>query len=316
MDRGAGGGGLMPTLLCLGLGYCAQDYVGEFGARFDRIIGTTRSAEQAEALARRRLRGRSVEMLLFDGNSRELTVAISQADALLVSAAPADGGDPVFATLGDEIERAPKLRSLIYLSTLGVYGDSGGAWIDETTQVSPTLARRGGARIAAERGWQELGAGRDLPVAILRLGGIYGPGQNSLVRLLRGTVHRIAKPGHVSNRIHVYDIAQAIDAAFAQRVDGVFNLVDDEPASPSDQIAFAAHLLGIDPPPEIPYAETEKILSPLALSFYDGCIRARNDRLKAVLGVSLRYPTYRDGLRALYEAGDHHAADPSRAAGE
>jgi nucleoside-diphosphate-sugar epimerase len=316
MDRGAGGGGLMPTLLCLGLGYCAQHYVGEFGARFDRAIGTTRSPEQAAALARQRFGDRSVEMLLFGGNSRELAVAISQADALLVSAAPADGRDPVLAAFENEIEQAPRLRSLIYLSTLGVYGDSGGAWIDETTQVSPTLARRGGARIAAEQGWQALGARRNLPVAILRLGGIYGPGQNNLVRLLRGTVHRVAKPGHVSNRIHVYDIAQAIDAAFAQRADGVFNLVDDEPASPSDQIAFAAHLLGIDPPPEFPYSEAERVLSPLALSFYDGCIRARNDRLKAVLGVSLRYPTYRDGLRALYEAGDHHAADPSRAAGE
>jgi nucleoside-diphosphate-sugar epimerase len=251
-------------------------------------------------------------MMLFDGVPRALAVVISQADALLVSAAPADGRDPVLAMLGDQIARAPRLRSLIYLSTLGVYGDSGGAWIDETTQVSPTLARRGGARIAAEQGWQALGARRNLPVAILRLGGIYGPGQNNLVRLLRGTVHRVAKPGHVSNRIHVYDIAQAIDAAFAQRADGLFNLVDDEPAPPSDQIAFAARLLGIGPPPEIPYAEAEKLLAPLALSFYDGCIRARNDRLKAVLGVTLRYPTYRDGLRALYEAGDHLAAGPTR----
>jgi nucleoside-diphosphate-sugar epimerase len=128
------------------------------------------------------------------------------------------------------------------------------------------------------------------------------------MRLLRGTVHRIAKPGHVSNRIHVYDIAQAIDAVFARRADGVFNLADDEPAPPSDQIAFAAHLLKIDPPPEFPYAEADKLLSPMALSFYDGCIRARNDKLKAVLGVTLRYPTYREGLRALYEAGDHLAA--------
>jgi nucleoside-diphosphate-sugar epimerase len=298
----------MPTLLCLGLGYCAQHYVSEFGARFDRVIGTTRSAEQAATLSGQRFGGRSVEVLPFDGNSRDLSSAIVQTEALLVSAAPADGRDPGLAAFENEIEQAPRLRSLVYLSTLGVYGDSGGAWIDETTQISPTLARRGGARIAAERGWQALGARRDLAVAILRLGGIYGPGRNGLVRLLRGTVHRIAKPGHVSNRIHVDDIAQAIDAAFAQRVEGVFNLVDDEPAPPSDQIAFAAHLLGIDPPPEISYAEAERVLSPLALSFYDGCIRARNDRLKTVLGVTLRYPTYRDGLRALHEAGDHLAA--------
>ena len=122
-----------------------------------------------------------------------------------------------------------------------------------------------------------------MPVTILRLGGIYGPGQNGMVRLLRGTVHRIAKPGHVSNRVHVHDIAQAIEAAFERQADGVFNVVDDEPAPPTDQIAFAARLLGIDAPPEIPYSEAGPLLSPLALSFYDGCIRARNDKLKNVL---------------------------------
>lgn len=300
----------MATLVCLGLGYCARHYVGQFGTRFDRVIGTTRSAERAAAFGQRRMGGRAVEMLIFDGtaSSRELAAAVWEADALLVSAAPADGRDPVLAVLADEIAHAPRLRSVVLLSTLGVYGDSGGAWIDETTETIPTLARRGSARIDAELAWRALGERRKLPVAILRLGGIYGPGQNGMLRLLRGTAHRVAKPGHVSNRIHVYDIAQAIDAAFARRADGVFNLVDDEPAPPSDQIAFAAHLLGIDPPPEISYAEASKLLSPLALSFYDGCIRARNDKLKAVLGVKLRYPTYRDGLRALHEAGDHLGA--------
>jgi nucleoside-diphosphate-sugar epimerase len=298
----------MPTLICLGLGYCAKHYVGEFGARFDRIVGTARTAEQAAALGRERFGGRLVEMLVFDGTSRTLADAIAQADALLVSAAPAEGRDPVLAAFESEIARAPRLRSVIYLSTLGVYGDSGGAWIDEATATSSALARRGGARLTAEREWQALGARRNLPIAILRLGGIYGPGQSNLVRLLRGTVHRVAKPSHVSNRIHVHDIAQAIDAAFAQHANGIFNVVDDEPASPSEQIAFAAELLGIDPPPEISYDEAKQLLSPLALSFYEGCIRARNDKLKSVLGVKLRYPTYREGLRTLYVAGDHMAA--------
>ena len=99
------------------------------------------------------------------------------------------------------------------------------------------------------------------------------------------------------------------DAAFAQRAAGVFNVVDDEPASPSEQIAFAAHLLGMEPPPEIPFAAAHKTLSPLALSFYEGCIRARNDQLKSVLGVKLRYPTYREGLRALHADGDHLAIE-------
>jgi nucleoside-diphosphate-sugar epimerase len=302
--------GVMPTLVCLGLGYCARHYVGEFGARFDCIIGTTRTAERAAALGGERFGGRSVEMIPFDGisASSDLAQAIAQADALLISAAPAKGRDPVLAALAGEIERAPRLASVVFLSTLGVYGDSGGAWIDETTETTSARARRGSARIDAERAWQALGARRKLPVAILRLGGTYGPGQNGMVRLLRGTVHRVAKPGHVSNRIHVYDIAQAIDAAFARRADGLFNVVDDEPASPSEQIAFAAQLLGIDPPPEISYAEAKTVLSPLAMSFYEGCIRARNDKLKTVLGVTLRYPNYRDGLRALFEAGDHLAA--------
>jgi nucleoside-diphosphate-sugar epimerase len=308
MDGGArADGGLMTTLICLGLGYCARHYVSEFGARFHHVVGTTRSADRAAALAREHLGGRPVEMLPFDGTSpsRELQAAILAADVLLVSAAPTDGRDPVLAALEQELAQAPRLKSVVYLSSLGVYGNSDGAWIDETAPAIAALARRGGSRINAELAWQALGTRRKLPVAIFRLGGIYGPGRNGMVRLLRGSVQRIAKSGHVSNRIHVYDIAQAIDAAFARCAAGVFNVVDDEPASPSDQIAFAADLIGIEPPPEIPYEAAGKSVSAMALSFYDGCIRARNDKLKALLGVELRYPTYRDGLRALHAAGDH-----------
>jgi nucleoside-diphosphate-sugar epimerase len=308
MDGGArADGGLMTTLICLGLGYCARHYVSEFGARFHHVVGTTRSADRAAALAREHLGGRPVEMLPFDGTppSRELQAAILAADVLLVSAAPMDGRDPVLAALEQELAQAPRLKSVVYLSSLGVYGNSDGAWIDETAPAIAALARRGGSRINAELAWQALGTRRKLPVAIFRLGGIYGPGRNGMVRLLRGNAQRIAKSGHVSNRIHVYDIAQAIDAAFARCAAGVFNVVDDEPASPSDQIAFAADLIGIEPPPEIPYEAAGKSVSAMALSFYDGCIRARNDKLKALLGVELRYPTYRDGLRALHAAGDH-----------
>jgi nucleoside-diphosphate-sugar epimerase len=311
------GGNLMTTLVCLGLGYCARHYVSAFGARFDCILGTTRNADHAAALGKARPGGKSVDMLLFDGTSAsdELEAAILAADALLISAAPTEGRDPVLVMLEGEITRAARLKSVVYLSSLGVYGDSGGTWIDETAPTIPARARRGGARIAAELDWQALGRKRNFPVAILRLGGIYGPGRNGMVRLLHGTAQRIAKPGHVSNRVHVYDIAQAIDAAFARGAEGVFNIVDDEPASPSDQIAFAARLIGIPPPPEIPYEDAGNLVSPVALSFYEGCIRARNNKLKAVLGVKLRYPTYRDGLCALYKAGDHlSAAEPATSA--
>ncbi|MGC2777494.1 MAG: hypothetical protein WA418_17855, partial [Bradyrhizobium sp.] len=162
------------------------------------------------------------------------------------------------------------------------------------------LLPRGDGRLEAERAWQAFGAKRGVHVAVLRLAGIYGPGQNALTSLQQGTAKRIAKPGQVFNRIHVGDITQAIDAALARRADGVFNVADDEPSPQGDPIVFAAALLGIAPPPEIPFAQARKTLSPMALGFYGECKRVRNDKLKRELGVTLRYPTYREGLRALY----------------
>lgn len=290
----------MTTLLCLGFGYCAQHYVAAFGARFSRMIGTTRTAENAAALAARRFGGRSVEMIVFDGVSApaDLDAAIAAADALLVSAGPTQHGDPSLALLRDQLGAAPKLRNIVFLSTVGVYGDHGGAWVDETTPPHPAL-ERGDGRLAAERDWQALGAGRGVPLVILRLAGIYGPGQNALENVRQGRARRLVKPGQVFNRIHVADIAQAIDAAFARNADGVFNVCDDEPTPPGDPIVFAANLLGVTPPPEIPFDQAAKTMTPMALSFYGECKRVRNVKLKG-LGVALRYPTYREGLRALH----------------
>jgi nucleoside-diphosphate-sugar epimerase len=291
----------MTTLICIGLGYCARHYVAEFGSRFSRVIGTSRSTEAATSRA---------ERLVFDGvkPSQELRAAIAVADHLLISAAPGETGDPVLAALEADIAAAPKLRSIVYLSSLGVYGDHGGAWIDESTPTIPKHAR-GAARVDAECAWQELGRGRDTPVAILRLAGIYGPGQNAFTRLQAGRAHRIDKPGHVFNRIHVADIAQTIDAAFARRFDGVINVADDEPAPGNDPIVLAATLLGVEPPPLLSFEDAQCTLSPTALSFYQGCARVRNDRLKRELGVTLRYPTYREGLQALLGEGHGPSAN-------
>jgi nucleoside-diphosphate-sugar epimerase len=296
----------MSTLVCVGLGYCARHYVAEFGDHFTRIIGTTRSADKAEALSSCRFGKHAVEMLVFDGQSvsPDVASAVRNADALLISAAPTEHGDPVLAALGDELKHTAALKSVVFLSSTGVYPDTGGDWVDETTPVHP---HRRSDRIDAEQAWLAFGRQQGVAVAVLRLGGIYGPGQNAFTRLLAGRAYRIAKPGHVSNRIHVVDIAQAIDAAFARRADGIFNIVDDEPAPPSDQITFAAELLGIDPPPEIPFAEAQKTMPPFVLSFYSGCARVRNDKLKSGLGITLRYPNYRAGLRALFDAGGHLA---------
>jgi nucleoside-diphosphate-sugar epimerase len=137
-------------------------------------------------------------------------------------------------------------------------------------------------------------------VAVLRIAGIYGPGRNALENVRRGNTKRIVKPGQVFNRIHVADIAQAIDAAFERHADGIFNLADDEPTPPGDPIVFAAKLLGVEPPPEIPFAQAQPTMTEMAASFYADVKRVRNAKLKSDLGVVLRYPSYREGLSALW----------------
>ena len=161
---------------------------------------------------------------------------------------------------------------------------------------SPSAAARGSP---PNRSGRRSGQRAGKPVAIFRLSGIYGPGQNALIQVARGSARRIDKPGQVFNRIHVEDIAQAIDAAFTQRADGVFNVTDDEPTPQGVPVAFAADLLGVAPPPEMPFAEAAKSMSPMALSFYAESKRVRNDKLKRELGVHFRYPSYKEGLRAL-----------------
>jgi len=290
----------MATLICLGLGYSAQHFVETFGQKFERIIATMRGADRVAAL-NARPRG-NLEALLFDGTSAspELCHAIGEADAALISIPQDESGDPVLRVCGDAFAQAPHLRSIVYLSTVGVYGGRHGDWVDETTPADPHSARSRDRRLA-EQSWRDFGARRGIAVAILRLAGIYGPGRNALTQIARGTARRIVKPGQVFNRIHVGDIAQAIDAAFARRASGIFNVTDDEPTPAADPIAFAAQLMGVEPPPEIPFAQAAPSMSPMALSFWQECRRVRNDKLKRDLGVSLRYPTYREGLRALFE---------------
>jgi nucleoside-diphosphate-sugar epimerase len=288
-------------LICFGLGYSAQHFVETFGEKFDRIVGTVRSAERAAALNAHPW-GR-LKALIFDGTAvtPDLRSAIAEADAALISVPPDDSGDPALRMCGDALAHAQRLRGIVYLSTIGVYGDRGGAWVDEATPPQPGAARSR-ERLAAEQAWIDLGARHNVAVAILRLAGIYGPGQNALVQIASGNARRIVKPGQVFNRIHVGDIAQAIDAAFARRASGIFNVADDKPTPPADPILFAAQLMGVAPPREIPFAQAAPSMSPMALSFWQECRRVKNDKLKRELGVSLRYPTYREGLRAVFEA--------------
>lgn len=291
---------VMSTLICIGLGYSAEHFVAACGQKFERVFGTMRSKERAAVLNAYddgRLRA-----LVFDGKTATsaLREAIGEADAALVSIPQDEHGDPALRVCGDAFVDARRLNAVVYLSTVGVYGDCGGEWVDEETPAKPFSARSR-ERLAAEHGWQRLGERRGIPVAILRLAGIYGPGRNALTQIARGGARRVVKPGQVFNRIHVADIAQAIDAALTRRASGIFNVADDEPSPPGDPLAFAAQLMGVAAPPEIAFAEAAPSMSPLALSFWQECRRVKNDKLKRALGVTLRYPTYREGLRALFE---------------
>lgn len=279
------------TLLSFGHGYSAR----ALGRRLDgwRIIGTTRSPEKAAELARL-----GVEARIWPGE--DLQDALDAATHVLLSIAPDEAGDPVYRALGPRIARAaPHLEWVGYLSTTGVYGDHQGGWVDEETPLAPTT-RRGRLRVMAERQWQDLAARAGLPLHIFRLAGIYGPGRGPFEKVRKGTARRIIRPNQYFSRIHVDDIANVLAASIARpRPGAIYNVADDEPSPPEDVLTHAAHLLGLPPPPEVPFDEAE--MSPMARSFYAESKRVSNDRIKDELGVRLRYPDYRAGLAALLE---------------
>lgn len=275
------------TLLSIGHGFSARALAPRLLARGWRVIGTTRSAEKADAL-----RSAGVEPLIWPGNP----LPIPEATHLLTSVAPGADGDPVLAEAADALKPAGNIEWAGYLSTTGVYGDHGGGWVDESAPLAPAT-RRGQARVEAEAAWAELG----LPLHIFRLAGIYGPGRGPFAKVRAGTARRIIKEGQVFSRIHVEDIATVLEASIDRPNPGaVYNICDDDPAPPQDVIAHAADLLGLPLPPEVRFEEAD--MSPMARSFYAESKRVRNDRIKQELGVTLRYPDYRAGLAALLDA--------------
>ncbi|WP_424966390.1 SDR family oxidoreductase [Dinoroseobacter sp. S375] len=279
------------TLLSFGHGYSARALARRLLPRDWRVIGTTRSAEKAEAL-----RAEGVEPRIWPGS--DLAEEIAAASHILISAAPGAHGDPVLETYRDALaSAAPGLAWVGYLSTTGVYGDHQGAWVDENTPLTPAT-RRGQARVAAETAWRALAAETGLPLHIFRLAGIYGPGRGPFSKVRNGTARRIIKQGQVFSRTHVEDIAQILAASIARPNPGAaYNVCDDDPAPPEDVIAHAAELLGLPIPPAVAFETAE--MTPMARSFYAESKKVRNDRIKDELGVTLRYPSYRDGLAAL-----------------
>lgn len=273
----------MKTLLILGFGYSARVLAKQVLAQGWRVIGTTRDAARAAEI-----RALGAEAVLLPADLRPV---LAQASHILASAAPDGAGDPFLLANPEILDARPEW--LGYLSTTGVYGDHAGAWVDEDTPLTPSTTR-GQWRVQAEAAWRAT----KLPLHIFRLAGIYGPGRGPFQKVKDGSARRIIKEGQVFSRIHVEDIATAVWASMTHPHPGrVYNLCDNDPAPPEDVLAYAAHLLGLPPPPAIAYDAAE--MTPMARSFYAESKRVRNLRLTQELGVALRYPSYREGLEAL-----------------
>jgi len=279
-------------IFIFGAGYSAKAFARERRPG-TTIVGTTRSAAKFDGL-----RDAGISPRIFDGAATpELSQTLSETTHLLISIAPDDGGDPVLGVFAGVIRTAmPKLQWVGDLSTVGVYGDYQGDWIDEAAECRP-VSRRSRLRVEAEQAWQALADEIEKPLAILRLSGIYGPGRNALVNLKNGTAKRLIKPGQVFNRIHAADIAGALWHLAAQNLGGTFKVTDDEPAPPQDVVTYAAELMGVAPPPEIPFETAQ--LSPMARSFYGENKRVSNQKLKET-GYAFRFPTYRVALSAMW----------------
>lgn len=280
------------NLFVFGLGYSVRHFLARHAGAFAHVAGTVRKEEKARALAQS---DPAIEAVLFDDRAA-VEARLRAADVLLVSIAPDDAGDPALRLYGETVAAAPNLSRVIYLSTIGVYGDHDGAWIDESADLKP-VSKRNRARVEAESAWLSL-ATQQRTIFVLRLAGIYGPGRNQIDNLRDGTARRIVKDGQVFNRIHVEDISRSIAACLgADAPGGVYNVTDDEPAPPQDVVTYAAELIGVAPPAEMPFDQAD--FSPMALSFWGQNKRVANRRLREELGVDLAFPTYREGLRGL-----------------
>ena len=280
-----------PVLLSIGHGYSARAFAARLLAQGWSVIGTTRSAEKAEAIGET-----GAEALIWPPG--DLAGPLACATHVLVSAGPDAEGDPVLRNAEAAIRaRAEDLEWVGYLSTTGVYGDRQGGWVDETSACEPST-RRGQWRLAAEQAWTAIPG---LPLHIFRLAGIYGPGRGPFSKVRNGTARRIIKENQVFSRIHVDDIATVLEASIARPSPGaVYNLCDDLAAPPEDVIAHAAELLGLPVPPAIAIEDAE--MSPMARSFYAESKRVSNRKIREELGVALAYPSYREGLAALLAA--------------
>jgi len=259
-----------------------------------RITGTGRDLVKRDALEEI-----GIEPVAFDGTAPLGAGALEGVSHVVLSIPPGAEGDPVLRHHAETLAGLEALEWVGYLSATSVYGDSGGTLVDEEAPLRATT-ERGTRRIAAERDWLTLCADRNVPVHVFRLAGIYGPGRSSFEALRAGSARRIGAPGHLFSRIHVDDIVAVLLASMAAKRPGtVYNVCDDRAAESAEVTAFAAGLLGIEPPPLVPLEDAT--LSPMARSFYQDNRLIDNSRIKSELGVELLYPDYQAGLKSILD---------------
>jgi nucleoside-diphosphate-sugar epimerase len=278
-------------LFCFGYGYSADALARRLSPRDLAVAGTRTNLTTPPVL--------EVVLAAYRGDnpSPEVRALLPGTTHLLVSIPPDLEGDAVLRHYREDIAALPDLAWVGYLSTVGVYGDCKGAWVDEDAPTRP-ISERSLRRVQAEQAWLDFGKEAGRRVEVFRLSGIYGPGRSIVDNLRAGTARRIVKPGQVFNRIHVDDIARVLAAAIdKETAHRVYNVSDDEPAPPEDVVAYAAELLGLPIPPPVTFEEAG--LSGMAASFWAETKRVKNERIRRDLGVDLLYPTYREGLRAL-----------------
>ena len=284
-----------PRLFVFGLGFTARVFADALKAEGWRVAATCRSEEKRAALE-----AVGYEAFLFDRDRplSDAKAALEGTTHLLVSVPPDERGDPVLDRHAMDLADLRTLDWAGYLSTTGVYGDTKGEWVSEAAWLRPTGDRQK-RRVEAERGWLNLYRQYGVPVHVFRLAGIYGPGRSALDNVREGTAKRVDKPGQVFCRIHVADIAGTLRASMAQpSLGAVYNVADDHPSPSHEVVEYACTLLGVEPPPLVPFEQAK--LSPMAASFYTDSRRVKNDRIKRQLGVTLAYPDYRAGLDAQF----------------
>jgi len=284
-------------MMIFGAGFSGLAIARALAGDCDFAGGTTRSPERFQAL-----QSAGLIPFIYQGGipSEDLNAALSEITHLVMSISPDAAGDPLLQLFAEGLRKSmPKLEWIGYLSTVGVYGDHGGEWVDEETPCRPK-SKRSIARLAAEDGWTGLATEAGVPLAILRLSGIYGPGRNALKTMHEGKARRLIKPGQVFNRIHNADIGGATALLARQRLGGIYNVTDGLPAPPQDVVSEAARVMGVEPPAEIDFETAE--LSPMARSFYGENKRVSNAKIKAA-GYDFLYPDYHTGLAALYDEG-------------